>query len=49
MTTEEKIAKKGFTLRGNLGYRNGEQTFVSWSALKNGKEVAIAKSKTALL
>lgn len=49
MSVEEKIAKKGYSLRGNMGYRNGEQTIVSWSALKNGREVASAKSKTALL
>ena len=49
MTTEQKIAKKGYSVRSNLGYKNGEQKIVSYSALKNGKEEARATSKTALL
>ena len=49
MTVEQKIAKKGYSLRCNAGYKNGEQVIVSYSALKNGKEEARANSKTALL
>lgn len=49
MTVEDKIAKKGYSLRGNLGYKNGEQTIATWSAIKNGKAVATAPSRTALL
>lgn len=48
-TTESKINKKGYELRGNIGYKNGEQTIVSYSAIRNGKEYSTAKSKTALL
>jgi hypothetical protein len=49
MKVKEKIAKKGYSLRCNMGYRNGQQTIVSYSALKNGREVATANSQTALL
>jgi hypothetical protein len=49
MTVEQKIAKKGYSLRCNVGYKNGEQTIVSYSALKNNREIATAKNKTALL
>ena len=49
MKVEKKIEKKGYKLRGNMGYRNGIQTIVNFSAMKNGKEFAKASSKTALL
>lgn len=49
MNVEQKIAKKGFSLRCNMGYKNGEQTIVSYSAIKNNKEYAKASSKTAFL
>jgi hypothetical protein len=49
MTIEQKIAKKGYSLRSNLGMKNGQQVIASYSALKNGKEEARATSKTALL
>jgi len=49
MKTAQKIEKKGYSLRGIMGYRNGEQAIIGWTALKNGREVATANSKTALL
>ena len=48
MTIQEKIEKKGFSIRSNMGYRNGEQTVISYSAIKSGQSAAIADSKTAL-
>jgi len=45
----QKIENKGYSLRGIMGYRNGEQAIIGWAALKNGREVATANSKTALL
>jgi TPP-dependent pyruvate/acetoin dehydrogenase alpha subunit len=49
MTTEQKIERKGYTLRCNMGYSDGCQSVASYSAMKNGKECARASSKTALL
>ena len=40
MKTKERIEKKGYTVRYNMGKRNGEQCIVSVTALRNGREVA---------
>lgn len=36
MKTQLKIEKAGYKVTANMGYRNGEQTIVSYTASKNG-------------
>jgi uncharacterized protein (DUF302 family) len=48
MTTREKIEKRGYKVTSNLGYRDGEQTIVSYSA-KKGYKVITASTLTELL
>lgn len=49
MTVQERIENKGYYIRANMGYKNDEQTIVSYSALKDSRAVATESSKTALL
>lgn len=48
MTTREKIEKKGYKVTSNMGWKNGEQTIVSYSAEKDGRNVATRDTITAL-
>lgn len=48
-TIDSRINAKGYSIRANLGYRNGVQVVASYSAMKNDREVAKASSKSALL
>lgn len=48
MKTSEKIEKKGYKLRYNIGRRNGEQCIVSITALRNEREVATRQNITQL-
>lgn len=48
MTTQEKLEKLGCSMRLNMGWQNGTQSVVSYSAIKNGKAIATAKTKTKL-
>ena len=45
---QDKIQAKGYQIRMNLGWHNGEQKAVSFTAKKNGREYATAASLTAL-
>lgn len=49
MTIDQKIEKKGYSVKAIIGYKNGEQVVTGYAAMQNGKEQATAKSKTALL
>ena len=46
---DSRINAKGYSIRTNLGYRNGVQVVASYSAMKNDREVAKASSKSDLL
>ena len=48
MKTSDKIVKKGYKLRYNIGNRNGEQCIVSITALRNEREVATRPNVTQL-
>lgn len=48
MKTSDKIVKKGYKLRYNIGKRNGEQCVVSITALRNEREVVTRPNVTKL-
>ncbi len=50
MKIQQKIEKKGYKVQANMGYINGEQTIVSYTAKKVSNNIAFAtaKSMTAL-
>lgn len=48
MTTANKIENKGYTLRYNMGYKDGMQCITSVSALRNGRVVATERNITAI-
>lgn len=53
MTNQElqnKLESKGFKVRSNMGYKNGEQTIVSYSLINpQGKTIKTETSKSKLL
>lgn len=48
MTIQEKIEKRGYQVKASYGWVGNEQKIIAYQAIKNGRVVASAKSKTAL-
>jgi len=48
MTYQQHLEKKGYTIRHNIGHRDGEQCIISITALRNGREVLTRPNITQL-
>ena len=49
LKTINKIESKGYSVRMNMGHRDGECCIVSITALKNGREISTKPNATQLL